>query len=313
MRRFLRRSLSDNTWRSYGSDLKDFAQWTGLAEPLPTTTSIVSRYLASRAERGLSPNTLAHRIAALRFWHKNQGYTDPCDAPLIRGLMKGIRREWADAGNRSAQAPVFTPESVQRMAALEPESLIEYRDRALFLVGLAGGCRQSELARMRIEDMEPVEGGFMLRVGPHKGDPGDESGARRAFPDAGGRVNPVSALNAWLEQAGIRRGVVFRSIEALDDEQRKLSQQAMNTGLRRLARRAGVKDYSRYSIHSLRASYVTRGLALGLPPAVIAEQTLHRNLRLLETYYRPRAGIPRQGVKDVLAGFENLAPEEGES
>lgn len=51
------------------------------------------------------------------------------------------------------------------MLATSGESLLDTRDRALLLFATAsGGRRRSEVVAARVEDLTPVEGGYLFRL-----------------------------------------------------------------------------------------------------------------------------------------------------
>ena len=79
------------------------------------------------------------------------------------------------------------------------------RDRALILAGFAGALRRSELAAIRVEQLEKTERGLRLTLHQTKG---LQTDAVIVLPE----LCPVRALTAWLEAARIKSGPVFRRI-----------------------------------------------------------------------------------------------------
>ncbi len=49
-RYYARKSYAEDTYRAYKSDLKDFIAWTGIPNPIPTTSELIKFYLVERAE-----------------------------------------------------------------------------------------------------------------------------------------------------------------------------------------------------------------------------------------------------------------------
>ena len=82
------------------------------------------------------------------------------------------------------------------------------RDRALLLVGFSGAFRRSELAALRVEDLEEVEGG--LRVHVRRSETDQQAAGQIVAIIRGERLCPVQAVRAWLDAAGITEGPVFR-------------------------------------------------------------------------------------------------------
>ena len=108
------------------------------------------------------------------------------------------------------------------LLACASERLVDLRDRALLLAAFAsGGRRRSEVAAMRVEDLNDED--------PVRTDPNDEKSpplpclsirlgrTKTTTNDDDDQVfligRPVLALKGWLEQAGIRNGPVFRRID----------------------------------------------------------------------------------------------------
>lgn len=135
--RLLDASTTHSTKRSYESDLRHFVAWAGA---LPATSVDVARYLAAYAG-GLSVATLARRLVAIGQAHAVRGFLDPTKTELVRRTMRGVRRTESLSG---VQRPLTT-EVVLAMTARTEDSLAELRDRALLLLGFAGGFRRSEL------------------------------------------------------------------------------------------------------------------------------------------------------------------------
>ena len=87
------------------------------------------------------------------------------------------------------------------------DTLVGVRDRAVLLVGFtSSGRRRDELAKLRIEDLSKVGGGYLLYLRKSKTDQG---GKGFEVPIQG---QAATALSAWLVQCGIRSGAPFRGI-----------------------------------------------------------------------------------------------------
>ena len=89
----LRHSLASNTRRAYAADWRHFASWCQATQrmPLPALPETVSLYLTTLSETA-KVSTLTRRISALSQAHQAAGFDSPTQAPVVRQLMKGIRR-----------------------------------------------------------------------------------------------------------------------------------------------------------------------------------------------------------------------------
>ena len=92
------------------------------------------------------------------------------------------------------------------------EDLAGKRDRALFLLGFAGGLRRSELVALDVEHITWTRAGMKLLIERSKTDAEGE-GAEIGIPR--GQRNdacPITALKAWLGLSEIHAGPLFRKV-----------------------------------------------------------------------------------------------------
>ena len=73
--------------------------------------------------------------------------------PAVSETLKGIRRTLGTA--QQTKAPLLTAD-VRRMVEALPDTVAGRRDRALLLLGFAGGFRRSELAALDVGDVLPT-------------------------------------------------------------------------------------------------------------------------------------------------------------
>ena len=101
--------------------------------------------------------------------HQVAGFDSPTQAPVVRQLMKGIRRTLGTA--QTGKSPVKVEHLRTIIADLNPDKPLDIRDRALILVGFAGAFRRSELVGLNIEDLEFNENGLVVHLRRSKTDP----------------------------------------------------------------------------------------------------------------------------------------------
>ncbi len=250
----------DNTRRSYRAAIRHYEEeWGGL---LPATADSITRYLTDHAD-GLSVNTLQQRLAALAKWHTEQGFPDPTKAPLVKTVLKGIRRLHPAIEKQAkplqleqlAAVDAWLCEQV-RMADAEPVTRLRCtRDRALLLLGFWRGFRSDELCRLRIEHITVIPGeGISLFLPTSKGDRDNRGSVFRA--PALRQLCPVAAIEAWLALNNRTEGPLFPSI----DRWGNMAETTMNPGsinkwLRQLLRQAKIMEPEGYSSHSLRRGF----------------------------------------------------------
>ena len=128
----------------------------------------------------------------------------------MRRTHAGIRRTIGTA--QTAKAPAVVAD-LKRMLGKVPNTRVGLRDRALLLVGFAGGFRRSELVALDVEDLEFSGAGLVVVMRKSKTD--QEGRSRRIGVPYGSsdKTCPVRSLQAWLETARISEGAVFRSLD----------------------------------------------------------------------------------------------------
>jgi len=94
----------------------------------------------------------------------------------------------------------------------EPD-LAGARDRALLLAGFVAALRRSELAALRVEDVEDHANGLVLTLPRSKTNQTGESTELVVLPRATNPDRcPVTALQRWMSLAGVVEGPVFRGV-----------------------------------------------------------------------------------------------------
>jgi integrase len=163
VRAYVEAGIAPATRRAYKADLDHFRAWGG---DIPTTDLQLAAYLAEQATT-LKPATLARRLAAISIAHKAQRLPSPVSSPLVRATMRGVRREH---GTAQRQASPLLREDLFVVLAAMGNRLKDLRDRALLLIGFAGGLRRSELATINLNDFERVREGIVLTIRRSKTD-----------------------------------------------------------------------------------------------------------------------------------------------
>jgi len=285
-REFAAAAKAGNTLRAYRADWQDFCAWCGAhrASPIPATPETVALYLTERAST-LKVSSLARRLTTINRAHQAAGQASPATMQnaVVSEVWKGIKRTKGIA--QRGKKPLLTPD-VKRIVAELPHDLRGLRDRALLLTGFAGGFRRSELAALRVEDLETSPDGVIVRLARSKTDQ-EGQGRPVALPyGSDPETCPVRMLRGWLEQAEIAHGPVFRAI----DRRGRVSDQALHADsvgylVKRAAGRAGLEAME-YAGHSLRAGLATQAAMNGASELAIMRQTGHRSLTTVRKYIR---------------------------
>ncbi len=93
-------------------------------------------------------------------------------------------------------------------------------------------------------------------------------------------------MQAWIEQAGVNGGPLFRSINRHGQVQPgRLSGIDVARVVKKLAERAGL-DAAKYAGHTLRAGHATSAAIAGASERSIMNQTGHRSVQMVRRYIR---------------------------
>lgn len=277
-----------NTRRAYAGDEAAFARAGGR---IPCTDAELAAFLATHAPQW-SPNTLRRRVAGIGHAHRARGLPDPTRSPLVRDVLRGLRRLHGRPPRQAA--PVSWQELEAALGATE--GMLALRDRALLLLGFASGLRRSELVALDVADLTWADAGVLLRIGRSKG---DQAGAGRNLAVAARAEAPcpVQALRMWLEAGAITAGPVFRPLSKAGRVQpRRLAAASV---ARILKRHAPALHHAAADLsgHSLRAGFATSAARAGVPLQDIQQQTGHRSPAMVARYIRHA---------DVFAGTRRL-------
>jgi site-specific recombinase XerD len=288
-RGFIEAAKAENSRRAYRSDWRQFDGWCrshGLI-CLPATPETVALYLTALAADH-KPATLQRKLTSITKAHQSAGFPTPAslqNAPVSETL-KGIRRSLGTA--QPGKEPLLTTDIREMLDALD-DGLLGCRDRALLLVGFAGGFRRSELVSLEIRDVNETADGLVIRVRRSKTDP-EGKGTTVALPYGSTAATcPVRSYRAWIAAAKIETGPAFRSV----DRHGHIGQGRMDAGsvarlIKRAAEAAGL-DPASYAGHSLRAGFATQAFLNGAAEVSIMRQTRHKSLNTLRKYIRDRS------------------------
>jgi integrase len=197
--------------------------------------------------------------------------------------MRGVRRAHGTAQRQ--EAPLLREQLFVVLGVMRDDRLKDLRDRALLLVGFAGGLRRSELAAINLIDFEGVREGIILTIRRSKT---DQDGLGRKIGVPFGRTIhcPVRALESWLSAGRIEDEPVFRPVDRHGRvSASRLSGEVVAFIVRDRMVTAGF-DPAGCSGHSLRAGFATSATQAGISTFKIRQQTGHASDAMLSRYVR---------------------------
>ena len=272
----LENSKSSNTLRAYKSDYNHFALFCtkNNFNPMPADPKILSLYL-THLSKNSKFSTLKRRIASISVIHKLKGHYIDTKHPLIVENLLGIKR--IKGSYQKAKKPLLINDLkmiINVIDALKIKNYTKKRDKALILVGFAGGFRRSELVSIEYEDVEFVREGMKIFVKRSKTDQSGE-GMIKAIP-AFNKVKycPVSHLENWMFTQENKNGKIF-----------PISDRSVALIIKKYVNIAGL-DSTKYAGHSLRSGFATSTAESGAEERNIMAMTGHKTTQMVRRYIK---------------------------
>jgi len=269
----LKNSKSANTLRAYKSDYKDFAKFcikNGF-KTMPSEPKIISIYL-TYLSKSSKFSTLKRRLASISIIHKLSGHYIDVKHPMITENLMGIKR--IKGTYQKAKKPILINELKLIINVIDKDNNEKnrFKNKALILVGFAGGFRRSELVAVNYEDVDFVPEGVKIFVKRSKTDQSGE-GMTKGIPYFSNPVYcPVISLKNWLEKSKVKSGKIF-----------DMSDKGVALAIKKYAAIAGL-DSHKYAGHSLRSGFATSTAELGAEERSIMAMTGHKTTQMVRRY-----------------------------
>jgi integrase len=302
-RDYVEAASSANTRRAYAADWKHFSAWCRrqnleVLPPDPQTVGLYITALAAGTASGdkKSVSTIERRLSSLSWNYTQRGQPLDRKDRHIATVMAGIRNKHASP---PLQKEAILPEDlIAMLETLDRGTLRGLRDRAMLLIGFAGGLRRSEITgldcgRDQTEDgsgwIEVLDKGILVTLRDKTGWREVEIG--RGSADA---TCPVVALETWLKFARIAHGPLFRRVTGQGKQvgPERLNDQEIARLVKRTALAAGVRgDLSegergqKFSGHSLRAGLAS---SAEVDERYVQKQLGHASAEMTRKYQRRR-------------------------
>ena len=285
----LKNSKSNNTFRAYKSDFKDFEIFcvqNGL-KSLPSDPKIVSLYLTHLSTKDLKMSTLKRRLVSIGVIHRLKGhYFDNKHPSIIENLM-GIKRR--KGTNQEGKKPILISHLKAIINVIDQVDKTEskkLRDRTIILIGFSGGFRRNEIVSLNFEDLDFVPEGVKIHIRRSKTDQFGE-GSIKALPyfDSS-EYCPVISLKKWIKISKINSGPIFRRFsKGLKLSEKRLTDQTVALLIKEYLSIAGI-DSKNYSGHSLRSGFATTAAESGAEERSIMAMTGHKSTEMVRRYIK---------------------------
>ena len=308
-RGYVAAASSANTRRAYASDWKHFCAWCRRqnVSALPPDPEVVGLYITAcasgsavgTATRGMEPNTVStieRRLAAIGWNCAQRGQKLDRKDRAIATVLAGIRNRHA-APPRQKEA-ILPEELIAMLETLDRGTLRGLRDRAMLLLGFAGGLRRSEIVGLDLGRDESDDGRGWIEIFDKgalvtlRGKTGwREVEVGRGSSEA---TCPVAALETWIRFARLASGPLFRRVtgkgktvgpDRLHDQEvaRLVKKTAVAAGVR--GELSTAERSQKFAGHSLRAGLAS---SAEVDERHVQKQLGHASAEMTRRYQRRR-------------------------
>tara|TARA_E500000178_G_scaffold354366_1_gene423074 strand:- start:1777 stop:2736 length:960 start_codon:yes stop_codon:yes gene_type:complete len=286
----IRKSRSTNTSRAYKSDFKDFVIFCNEINKNPIKPDVkdVSFYLTKLSKENLKFSTIKRRLVSIVVANRLKGYYLDTKNPIINDNLKSIKRKIGSI--QIGKKPLSLDNLKRIIASIDYNAKIhknkKLRDRAVILVGFAGGFRRSELVNLDYQDIEFVNEGIKIIIKKSKTDQYGE-GFVKAIPYfANSKFCPVLSIKNWLNESLIKKNSIFRKISKSGKIlQTRLTDQSVALILKFHMLNAKLSPEN-YSGHSLRSGFATATANSGADERNIMAMTGHKSTQMVRRYIK---------------------------
>ena len=302
-RDYVEAASSANTRLAYASDWKHFSGWCRrqrleVLPPDPQTVGLYITACASGEAKGSANavSTIERRLSALSWNYAQRGQSLDRKDRHIATVMAGIRNVHSKPPRQ--KEAVLPEDLIAMLETLDRGTLRGLRDRAMLLIGFAGGLRRSEIVGLDVGEGQSEDGrgwieildkGIVLNIRGKTGWREVEIG--RGSSDA---TCPVVAVETWLKLARIAHGPLFRRVigqgkavgaDRLNDKQvaRLVKTAALGAGVR-----GDLSEDARSALfagHSLRAGLAS---SAEVDERYVQKQLGHVSAEMTRRYQRRR-------------------------
>ena len=309
---YARQALGENTNAAYKADWAHFSSWCRRrgAEPIGAAPcpdpQLIGLYIANcaapdnkappqSATRPLSVSTIERRLSGLAWHYQQRGFSLDRKDRHIATVLAGIKRKHA---RPPLQKEAILAEDILDMIATLSFGLRDQRDRAILLIGYAGGLRRSEIVSLDINRDDTDEGKGWIAI--------EEQGLILTFRGKTGwreveigrgssdQTCPVHALEQYLHYSRIDFGPLFQRVTR-DDRKvtgNRLSDKHVARLIKKTVLAAGIRGdlpqaerLKLFSGHSLRAGLAT---SANVDERYIQKQLGHVSPEMTRRYQRRR-------------------------
>ena len=269
----LKNSKAHNTLRAYQADFKDFTEFClkNSFNSMPSDPKIIALYLTHLSSFSKF-STLKRRLASIKVIHRLKGHYIDTKHPIIAENLMGIKRKMGVKQTSKKPILINDLKLIINVINKDKNEYKKLQNKALILIGFAGGFRRSELVSIEYEDIEFVNEGVKILVQRSKTDQ-TGLGMTKAIPYFQNKIYcPVTSLRDWISYSKISDGKIF-----------KISDKTVALTIQKYALLAGL-DKTKYAGHSLRSGFATSTAETGADERSIMAMTGHKTTQMVRRY-----------------------------
>tara|TARA_X000001036_G_scaffold420406_1_gene441230 strand:+ start:40 stop:996 length:957 start_codon:yes stop_codon:yes gene_type:complete len=298
----LQSSKASNTIRAYKSDFKDFGLFCAQNgfKSLPSEPKIISLYITHLSSNEIKMSTLKRRLVSIGMIHRLKGYYLDTKHPSIIENLMGIKRRKGSI--QKGKKPILInhlKKIINKIDEIKNDEIKKLRDRAIILIGFAGGFRRNEIVSLDYDDLDFVDEGLKINLKRSKTDQFGE-GSIKALPYFDNyKFCPVLTLKNWLKFSKITNGPVFRRLsKGSNITLNRLSDQTVALLIKKYLKYSGI-DNENYSGHSLRSGFATSAAESGAEERSIMAMTGHKSPEMVRRYIKEANLFKNNALKNI--------------
>lgn len=255
--------MSPNTLKFYRVELMRFLGFmnaSGVDRVQLITPTLLRSYLLHLADSGRNPggiNAGYRAVKTLLIWYENELEPDNWKNPIRKIRNPKIPTQALD--------PVELDDVNRLLATCEGDSLLDLRDRAIFLFLLDTGLRAFELCALDLDDVDLLQGDVTVRKG---------KGAKSRLSMMGKRTR--KAVRQYTKARTDSCPALW-----VTDEGERLTYWGVNQLLRRRSVRAGIK---KPGLHDFRRAFALNSLRGGMDVFSLQRLLGHSDLSVMRRY-----------------------------
>jgi len=261
------RGLAENTLLAYRKDLTKYIDYL-TKKRIKTTSQVMQQnitdFMLVQKKGGLSANSICRSLAAIRMFHRF----------LVRErLAKNDPTHLVDTPKLWSKIPdvLTVPEIKAMINAAKGKKWQPIRDKAILELFYASGMRVSELANLKIENVN-LESGYVRCIG--------KGNKERIIPIGKSAREAVKIYCGKTRQKLVKNGVTLDLF--LSRLGRKISRQSIWKLIKLYGRKAKIKKVIKP--HTLRHSFATHLLEHGADLRSVQEMLGHSDISTTQIY-----------------------------